>query len=196
MSDKNTLDTEYFNQVYAASDDPWDFETSEYEAGKYAATLAALPKNNYKNALEIGCSIGVLTKLLAQKCTSLLATDVSQKALNKAKERCKNLINVTFKKSSFAEDLGDQIFDLVVISEVAYYLSTKDWERAIFRIEKSIEIGSQIILVHWLPEVHDYPQTGDEVHDLFNELMTGKMINIFNDRQEKYRIDVWEKIAD
>ena len=52
---------EYFDRMYAESDDPWRFETSEYERRKYAATLAALPRARYENALEIGCSIGVLT---------------------------------------------------------------------------------------------------------------------------------------
>ena len=40
----NTLPPEYFDHVYQANRDPWNFETSPYERAKYAATLAALPR--------------------------------------------------------------------------------------------------------------------------------------------------------
>ena len=93
---KQTLTEEYFADVYAANDDPWNFETSDYEAEKYAATLNALPRENYANAFEIGCSIGVLTEKLAAKCARLSAVDVSEKALEKAKARCRNLSNINF----------------------------------------------------------------------------------------------------
>lgn len=95
MDKKQSLDSEYFKGVYNASDDPWNFETSEYEAAKYAATIAALPKAYYENVLELGCSIGVLTKLLHAKSGHLLATDISDKALRIAAKRCENLKNIS-----------------------------------------------------------------------------------------------------
>lgn len=193
MAEKNTLNPDYFEKVYEANDDPWNFQTSEYEAKKYEATLNALPKSKYQNVLEIGCSIGVLTKLLAERCENLLATDVSQSALEKAKDRCKNFNNITFELHQFPEELPNQKFDLIVISEVAYYLSIEDWKLAIKNLAEILDSGGQIILVHWLPEVHDYPQTGDEVHEIFKELVQNQMHNIFNKREENYRIDVWEK---
>lgn len=196
MADKNTLNPDYFDKVYEANDDPWNFQNSEYESKKYAATLAALPKPKYQNALEIGCSIGVLTEMLANRCEKLLATDISQNALDQAKKRCKDFSNITFKLHQFPEELPNQKFDLVVISEVAYYLSENDWKLAIENLWTKLDHGAQIILVHWLPEVHDYPQTGDEVHDIFKDLMEDKMKNIFSKREENYRMDVWEKTSD
>ena len=195
MKKIESLDPEYFNKVYAANEDPWDFETSEYEAKKYLATIEALPKKKFANALEIGCSIGILTRLLSLKCESLLATDVSQIALDKAILNCEKIENVTFKKAKFPQELPQGPFDLIVVSEVAYYLSQEDWNLA---MEKFLNINTEdatILLCHWLPVVHDYPQTGDEVHDSFSEFMNGKMKNIFETRAENYRIDVWEKVG-
>ena len=60
----NTLPPEYFDHVYQANRDPWNFETSPYEREEYAATLAALPRARYAEAFEIGCSLGVLTAQL------------------------------------------------------------------------------------------------------------------------------------
>lgn len=194
MEEKQSLNSEYFKDVYDANDDPWNFETSEYELKKYSSTINSLPKLKYKNALEIGCSIGVLTKLLAEKCDALLATDVSQKALDKAIKRLENSKNVIFKNAAFPQELPNGKFDLIVISEVAYYLSIEDWNTAMKKLLQILESGGNILLCHWLPEVHDYPQTGDKVHDSFEKFMKGKMQTVFSRREENYRIDVWEKL--
>ena len=82
-----SLDGAYFDRLYAASDDPWGFSTRWYEHRKYALTLAALPAPHYDSALEIGCSVGVLTALLAGRCTALLALDPSVRALAQARTR-------------------------------------------------------------------------------------------------------------
>lgn len=194
MEEKKSLNPEYFKDVYAANEDPWNFETSEYEAAKYSVTIALLPGEKYENALEIGCSIGVLTQMLAEKCIRLLATDVSEKALDVAAKRCAELDNVSFQLLSFPKELPKGQYDLIMISEVAYYLSYNDWEYAMKILLERILTGGHIVLVHWLPEVHDYPQTGDEVHNSFKRFMKNKMINISSERRENYRIDVWEKL--
>lgn len=193
MEKKETLSADYFAQVYDAQDDPWNFETSPYEAQKYTATIQALPNSHYRKALEIGCSIGVLTKMLAEKCLNLLATDVSEKALDFAKVRCSDVPNVTFKKLSFPQELPDDRFDLILISEVAYYLSEEDWKLAIHKVYDLLAENGEIVLVHWLPEVPDYPQTGDQVHYSFKKEIGAKMNNVFKTRTEQYRIDVWRK---
>lgn len=191
-SERKTLTSEYFDRVYAANDDPWDFNSSEYEAEKYAATLAALPHENYRNAFEIGCSIGVLTEQLAARCGELLAIDVSEKALEQAKERCANLPNVHFQLMRIPNEFPDEIFDLILISEVGYYLAPADWQAAMDKVFAGLAKGGQVALVHWTPPVDDYPQTGDAVHDSFAEFARGKMRNLKSFRKEKYRLDVWE----
>lgn len=193
MKEKKSLNLDYFKDIYDRSEDPWNFETSAYEAAKYAATIAALPNKQEERVLEVGCSIGVLTRLLAQRCTHLLAIDVSQKALDIATRRCEHVRNVTFKKASFPKELPADQFNLIMVSEVAYYLSAADWKAAIGALYERLVSGGHIVLVHWLPEVPDYPQTGDEVHDRFEQLMRDKMKSVFANRTENYRIDVWAR---
>ena len=69
---EESLPPKYFEQIYARKRDPWDFESSKYEKMKYEATLAALPRDRYRCGLEVGCSIGVLTKLLQSDAMSFL----------------------------------------------------------------------------------------------------------------------------
>ncbi len=189
---KNTLSAQYFADVYHNSQDPWNFETSPYEQAKYEATMAALPKDHYDKALEIGCSIGVLTAMLAQRCSHLLATDISEAPLQKAKQRLKDCPWVTFQQAAIPDDYPEQKFDLVIMSEVGYYLSLDDLQKAKEKIISSLQIDGDLILIHWLPFVPDYPLTGDEVHELFLKPDT-RLKLIYQKREEKYRIDVLRK---
>lgn len=194
MSERKTLTPEYFDEVYAANDDPWNFISSEYEAEKYAVTLKSLSRENYKNAFEVGCSIGVLTEKLAARCEKILAVDVSEKALEQAKKRCAKLPNIRFETMQIPDEFPDEIFDLILISEVGYYLAPADWQTAMEKTFAQLSENGQIALVHWTPIVHDYPQTGDAVHDSFAKFAKNKMRNLKSVQAEKYRLDIWEKI--
>jgi SAM-dependent methyltransferase len=196
MSKKNTTLTEsYFNDVYGASEDPWNFETSEYERGKYAATIAALPKGRYEHVFEIGCSIGVLTGMLAPRCGQLLAVDAAEAPLQKARKRLENIPQVTIEKRAVPQQFPEGRFDLILISEVGYYLSEADLHILIQKCVEQLEPGGNLLLVHWTPEVHDYPLTGDEVHDAFMQQAgeSGPLQHLHHKREEKYRLDLFQK---
>ena len=68
----------------------------------------------------------------------------------------------------FPRETPDQTFDLIVLSEVGYYLSERDLLMARDWIVNALRPGGHLLLVHWTPLVEDYPLTGDEVHDLFS----------------------------
>lgn len=189
---KNTLSADYFTHVYNNSNDPWDFESSPYEKAKYKATIDALPKTTYNNALEIGCSIGVLTEMLAQRCSHLLSTDISDAPLQKAKERLKECSHVKFQKAAIPNEYPNEKLDLVMMSEVGYYLSSEDLQKAKEKIIVSLQKEGDLVLVHWLPFVPDYPLTGDEVHELF--LQDKRLQHLFGKREEKYRLDMLRKL--
>lgn len=190
-----SLPPEYFDQVYAANADPWHFETSPYEHAKYAATLAALPRPHYAEAFEIGCSLGVLTAQLAVRCGHLLAVDVSETALHKARQRCASLPQVDIRRLQVPQEFPPQQFDLILVSEVGYYWSPADLEKAGGLLIGALPSGGQLVLVHWTPPVHDYPLTGDEVHEYFLSQTgdAGPLRHLGGQRQDTYRLDVLEK---
>jgi predicted TPR repeat methyltransferase len=189
---KDSLQPSYFEDLYQANPDPWDFETSDYEAQKYQTTIKALPKSRYRNALEVGGSIGVLTALLAQRCDSLLSIDVSQIAQQKAIARCQDLPQVRFKIAQVPQDYPDEMFDLTLLSEVGYYLSWDDLKKTQQLIIEHLDVGGHLLLVHWTLFAKDYPLSGDEVHDSFLQLTELKHLTGL--RQERYRLDLFERI--
>ena len=194
MNDKS-LSARYFDDVYLAHADPWAFETSAYEAAKYRTTIEALGKRRFGNVFEIGCSIGVLTEMLATLGDRVLAVDVSESPLVRARQRCANLRNVRFECMSVPVEFPDESFNLIVMSEVGYYWSRADLAVAAERIEASLAPGGAWLLVHWTPPVADYPLRGDEVHEfvLGRSSFTGAVRHISGLRRETYRLDLFEK---
>ncbi|MCC3157896.1 nodulation S family protein [Hymenobacter sp. 15J16-1T3B] len=187
----HTLGAAYFDEVYQANDDPWQFETSPYEHAKYADTLAALPAPHYARAFEIGCSLGVLTAQLASRCGHLLAVDVAEAALARARQRCANLPQVELRCLAVPDEFPPGPFDLILVSEVGYYWDLPTLQRAAALMIDALPPGGQLLLVHWTPAVHDYPLTGDEVHDYFLGLAAaGPLRHLHGHRAEQYRLDL------
>ena len=193
-ADTNSIQPDYFDQMYAANIDPWDFETSEYEAKKYAATVAALPKKTYQAGFEIGGSIGVLTKKLAARCRSLLSIDVSEQAQTRAKERCKGLSHIEFEVMQVPHQYPERTFDLTLVSEVGYYWGKEDLQIAQQKIAAHLEPGGHLLLVHWTPYVESYPLTGDEVHEAFLQSVGTTYQSLINRHEERYRLDLLERL--
>ncbi len=190
----STLTPGYFDDVYRANADPWNFAASPYEAAKYAATLAALPRARYGSAFEAGCSIGVLTAQLAPRCERLLSIDVADAALAQARARCAGLPQVHFERRYLPGEFPDGSFDLILLSEVGYYLALPDLLDLRERCFNALSAGGHLLLVHWTVPVHDYPLTGDQVHDAFAELASdGRLRHLTGQRAEKYRLDLYER---
>lgn len=189
-----SIDPDYFEKMYAEDIDPWGFETSEYEAKKYADTITALPRKRYRSAFEIGGSIGVLTRKLSDRCDSLLSVDVSERAQARAKERCEHLSHVEFSVMQVPHQYPDRSFDLTLVSEVGYYWGKTDLEIAQQQIAQHLEPNGHLLLVHWTPYVESYPLTGDEVHEAFLQQVGATYRSLVSRREKRYRLDLLERL--
>jgi trans-aconitate methyltransferase len=158
------LPSGYFEAVYAAGDDPWSFDTSWYERRKYGLTVAALPRPHYRRVFEPGCANGALTELLAARCDELVALELVPSVAARARSRLASRRHVTVREGAIPEDWPDGRFDLVVLSEVAYYLTEQGWTALAGRLTESLDPGAHVVAVHWTGET-DYPSSGHEVHE-------------------------------
>jgi predicted TPR repeat methyltransferase len=184
------VEREFFENLYAHAEDPWRFATSDYEREKYAHTLRALAGRRFENALEVGCSIGVFTEQLATVCGEVLAIDLSRRALQRAKRRLRARPGVSLARVTFPEEMPAGPWDLVVCSEVLYYLDPAAFELALERLRTALESGATVLAVHWRAPTRIYPLRGDEVHDwLVAELGAWHALD---DRRPQYRLDRFE----
>ena len=155
------LPAAYFDRLYADSDDPWDFTGRWYEDRKRSITLASLPRRRFRRAFEPGCSIGRLSELLAERCDELVAADVSEAAVRSARAHLAGRSGVTVRRLLVPEEWPEGRFDLIVLSEMAYYSDESGARRLGRRAAGSLTDDGVLLLCHWLHPVADYPLTGE-----------------------------------
>lgn len=185
----DSLSPDYFAGMYADNIDPWRFATSAYERNKYAATLANIPRPRYGRALEVGCSIGIFTRQLAERSDAVVALDVVPSVLDAARAACADHPQVSFALATVPAEWPDGTFDLIVLSEVAYYLTEADLRRLVARVEAALRPGGDVVLVHWIGDT-DYPLSGDEAADGFIAGAARFARPLHQLRTAEYRLDV------
>ena len=187
------LDRAYFEELYAGSGDPWNFETSDYEREKYRRTLGALGDRRFRRALEAGASIGVFTQMLAGRCDEVLAVDVSERAVAAARERLRGLEHVRVERRTLPEEMPAGPFDLIVASEVLYYFPRGEMLAMLDGFEGVLAPGGALLAVHWRRETRTYPLQGDEVHEL---LAANTSLDLTESVvRPDYRLDLFEDRA-
>ena len=159
-----TVSASYFDGMYARSPDPWGFTSRWYETRKYAITMAMLPKQRYREAFEPGCSIGVLSDLLASRCERLLCCDIALAAVKAAAERTAAHRNVRVQQRAIPRDWPEGRFDLIVLSEILYYFAGPELDQVLNLTVAALRPGATLLAVHWRHPVAEYPRSGDNVH--------------------------------
>ena len=104
--------------------DPWDIESSLYERDRCVQLLKMLDGRHYARVLEIGCGAGYLTRLLAPHADQLLALDISQTAIERARALSMGQTGIDFRVENVMEykPKVDGPWDLVVFSDTMCYL--------------------------------------------------------------------------
>ncbi|MFY0406417.1 class I SAM-dependent methyltransferase [Solicola sp. PLA-1-18] len=154
-------DPDYFDRVYADAADPWRLATDAYENRKYDTTLAALGRERYRRAFEPGCSVGVLTARLAERCDQLVAWDRSAVAVEQARRRAPSA-EVTVGAVPGEWPTGE--FDLVVLSELVYYLDAAARGLLLERAVGCLVDGGEVLAVHWSHPFDEAATDGPTVH--------------------------------
>ncbi len=186
----NRLPIEYFEKTYANDSDPWGFSSRWYEARKYALTLAALPHFRYERAFEPGCSIGVLTEKLAQRCDGVVSSELVPEVAERARERVKHLANVEVRSMAIPDVWPEGEFDLIVLSEIVYYLTSEGVSALLKCMDRSLRPGGHVVAVHWTGKT-DYPLTGEAVHARLDLHRSWRHLSHYRERE--FMLSVYER---
>ncbi len=163
ISASGSVPPAYFEAMFAGNDDPWSFRSRWYETRKRAITLASLPRARYGNAFEPGCANGELSAELAARCDRLLISDGTRRAVDIARERVSNLSQVEIMQAWVPDEWPKGAFDLVVISELGYFLSPDALEELIRKVRGSLQTGGTVLACHWRQQIEGCALDGDEV---------------------------------
>ncbi|MGH2875069.1 MAG: class I SAM-dependent DNA methyltransferase [Solirubrobacteraceae bacterium] len=155
-----------FEARYRADPDPWRYESSAYERDKYRATLDACGPGPFARALELGASIGVFSALLAPRCRELVTIDAAPTAVLAARRRLARGEGASVRAliGVLPGAIPHTTFDLVVASEILYYLTPAALDGTLRRLHETMAPGARLVAVHWRPAGPERPFTAAEVH--------------------------------
>ena len=180
---------QYFDDLYAADDDPWGLQERFYESRKRALLLAALPRPRFCRAFEPGCSIGLLTEQLATRCEEVIAWDRSGRAVELAARRVGARRGVQLRRARIPEQWPVGALDLIVVSEVGYYCPNLD--HLVEKVEASLSADGVLVACHWRRPAPDHPHTADAVHTALGAGLSTLAVHVEDD----FVLHVWTRTA-
>ena len=182
---------EALESLHQQQSDPWSTQTSWYERRKRMLTLAVLPKASYRRGLEVGCSIGMLAAELIERCRQLEAIDSSPSAVAATAARIGAVPGVAVSLRDLPREWPEGHFDLIVLSEVGYFMSPVRLEELVARIDGSLEPDGDLVLCHWRHPVEGWPLDGPEVHARVRSLLPRR--EVVTHREQDFEISVFSR---
>lgn len=189
--------TRHFDQLYAASDDPWKTRDSWYEQRKRALVEAILPRQQCSAIFEPGCGSGELTLQLAARCQWLMASDFSAEAVRITREKTAHLSHVQVRRQSLPEqwpaaEHDMPAVDLIVFSELCYYFDAPNMAEMAAPAAASLSPGGHLLACHWKKDFDDRLLATRPMHQLIDAHARLKRQACYED--EDILIDLWRRI--
>ncbi len=136
--------------------------------GKYIKEMI-LPNDK---VLDVGCGEGIITAILAEKCTAIIGCDYSLEALEIAKERYRHITFIYSNSTTLR--FNDETFTKVVLSDVAEHLLPQQFVKTLKEIRRILIKDGMLILttpltskgIHCSTYAHIYEYSKDEVESV------------------------------
>ncbi len=187
-TDEETVD-DAFERLHRAEADPWGVRTRWYEQRKRDVTLAALPRQRFRRVLEVGCSVGQLATDLAGRCDELVAVDRSEAAVGRCSEALAHLPHASVHRATVPAQWPEGEFDLVVVSEIGYFLSPRELAGLVGRVRDCLTPDGALLLCHWRHPISGWPLGGDRVHEAVGHQFDRPLL--VQHIEADFRLDVW-----
>jgi hypothetical protein len=166
---------------------PWAATECWYEHRKRALTLAALPHERFRRALEIGRANDALTRELATRCDEVVSAD-PRVLTDGAAYRSPAGTGLPLAEHVAPQSWPAGEFDLVVVSEVGYLLSPSALRSLTARVRDCLSPDGVLVLCHWRHPVAGWPLDGERVHEIVRE--GTDLPRIMDLRDEHFILDV------
>lgn len=184
-----------FERLYLESPDPWNYQSSAYERRKYEYVLACALKwrSAAESALEVGCSVGVFSRMLAEHFERVTAIDVSKEAMAAASDYNRDAKNVQFVHSDLQSLDTNGQYDVIFCAEILYYIAEKDVEIVCRQLGKYLSARGIIVLVTGVPSEHPGSVYFDGWADVFATRFREVLREIVQDPARPYMIAVFSR---
>ncbi len=190
---------QHFEQLYQTDPDPWRVASDWYERRKRALLLAALPRERYRHGFEPGCGNGATTLQLLERCDFLCAVDFSATAIELSGQRIQGEARSRLDLQALPlparwPDVPASGFDLIVVSELAYYFDDAALAHFNRRCLESLSPAGHLVMCHWLHGAHDHLQPTQAMHRNVGE--NPQLQALLTHTEADFQLDVWQKTSE
>ncbi|WP_416356872.1 class I SAM-dependent methyltransferase [Aureimonas phyllosphaerae] len=187
------IDLAGFEAKFRALSDPWDYRTSHFEAVKRAVLIRACGAGKLGRGLEIACAIGETSRALASRCLTLIATDGAPTALATAQALTPPNLRIDYRQAVLPAGVPPGPFDLIVVSEIAYYLSARDLDRLAERLAGTLAPGGRIVVLHHVVAFDDTAQPPALAQDRLCRRLAARLTRVHACRHGRYAVAVFRR---
>lgn len=137
-------------------------ELPPHEKKKSEHMRELIGDRKFKRCLDVGCGIGNMTRVLADRCDKVHAIDIDPEKLRYISNLLVNILHQPPEKFSFdavdlekvdfspqyVQDLlGESQFDLIIFTDVIYYLSKETRLKVVKGIEEMLDPSTGLLLI-------------------------------------------------
>jgi len=167
-------------------------------ARRYETILGFVPHGRFHRVFEPGCSIGELTDRLASRCGFVTAIDIAEGAVELARQRCRDRVNVDVRQGSLLDDMPSDRFDLIVFSEIGYYFTKSQLTEVAAELAARIDDGGQLLAAHWTGGSADHILSGASVHAMLRKHLPMEHLHhemhSADDGDDGFILDIWTQM--
>ncbi|EAU42145.1 hypothetical protein FP2506_16969 [Fulvimarina pelagi HTCC2506] len=181
----------HFSQLYADDGDPWHARASRYEIDKRADNCDQLKGLIFDSGLDIGCGEGHLARALVENgiAHAIHGVDRNEAIVARARRAHADIPALCFETRALPADLPEGRFDLVVVSELLYFLDERGLATLARLLAERMTLGAGLFLVNYRGETGT-PLSGRAAHDLFVALFGASLRSISLRQTEGYRAEL------
>lgn len=164
---QRAIDLEEFERKFAADPDPWKTWSSSFEQMKRRNLRHMVGTGRHGRVLEVAAGNGSNTSMLASRALRLTATEGTASGAELTARAVSGVPRTTVLQLDLAMPFPGPRYDLIVISEVLYYLDARTLSVLANNVANTLQPGGALVLAHHTAFFDDAQRSGADIHDLF-----------------------------
>lgn len=187
------IDVAGFELKFRGNIDPWNYRHSRFERQKRKILIQACGCAKRGRGLELACANGETTRELSRLCLKLTAIDGSPTALAEAQRRNGDIQGLKFVRASLPDEMPRGSFDLIVVSEIAYYLNANDLRRLARSLPDALTPGGRVVVLHHRRRFPDAAQHSGRAHQMLCTLLRRSLRPVLRSSYAQFDVAAFEK---
>jgi SAM-dependent methyltransferase len=180
------IDIDGFENLFQRDPDPWDYETSAFEAHKRSVLMRYAGLGPRGRVLELACANGVTTQALMKVGLRVTALDGSSTAIAQARTRLGHIRRLRLLHANLPKGLPKESFDLIVVSEIVYYLGSIAARRLAEGVANRVAPGGRVVVLHHHLNFPDASVNPEHAHRDFVRLLRERMTLVRSARTGRF----------